>query len=162
MIGSKKDVMVPSKNIGVAMVDGELKLCIIKFADNSDKITYACSLISGKEVEPAYVTPLNNMFIKKEMPDREAYGNMIAQLIKNEECPFVANIKSDKSIALLSRISIYQPDIFWYNEEEGVHVVNVEPERKFPLKKLKKIEANVNHYEKVQRKKIQKEEDIER
>ena len=43
------------------------------------------------------------------------YDYKDGQLIKNEECPFVANIKSDKSIALLSRISIYQQYIFLYN-----------------------------------------------
>jgi len=136
---------IPSSNIGVYENNGQIGLCIIKFNQNSNG--FRALSVTGEPVDENIVTPLSNCFIVKHTPDSEEYGELIAHIEKSNVSIF-DSIKSQKSIDTLVKLSIYERDIHWYNEDHGVWIVNENLNKTISLGKLAHAQKHINKLEK--------------
>ena len=135
---------VYSRNIGVFLDDKKIKMCFIDKISNPE---FAISLGEGKKIDISRVISINDMFYKQDDPDKGPHGDRLAYIAKNEGCPIFQSLKSDKSVVCLRNLSILEPDIFWYNEDNGVQTVNVDENRAFRIKDVLKTESKINKIE---------------
>ena len=105
IFAKKQESQVPSRNIGVAIVDGKLCFCIIKYSKNTQDIERACLIGQRQEIEPSKVTPLNKMFDRVSIPDKEEHGHMIAD-VEKVSCEAWESLLSDKTFLMLLKLSI--------------------------------------------------------
>ena len=145
---------IPSKNLGVAYKDGKVSIC---FIDTLSQNPAAYALDSFNVVDIKEVTPINDLFYKKEQPDNGPHGDKLAYIETNDNQQLFGLLSSEKSVVTLRNLSIYEPDIYWYNEDNGVGTVNVNHDKTFKLKDILKAQTKINKLEQ----KFQKEEQSE-
>ena len=136
-----------SNNLGVIVEDGKIKICYIDLTENEKVQPYACFLSNFEPVDPSKVTPISEMFYEKKDPDKGIHGDMLACIAQNENCQIFDSLKSDKSIVLLRKLSTMEHDIYWYNEDNGVQIVNTDNNKSFKIKDVLKVEEKVNKIE---------------
>ena len=135
---------VLSRNIGVFLDNDKVRFC---FFDKAGDSTFAVSFSDLKRVDLSKVVPLNDMFYKQEDPDKGPHGDMLAYIAKNENCPIFQVLKSDKSVVYLRNLSMLEPDIFWFNEDNGVQTVKIDNDKTFKIKDILKVESKINKVE---------------
>ena len=147
---------IPTKQIGVFKDKVGIALCYLEF-DANGEISAAYDFKTGMMHDKEKVVALNSMFYKQSTPDNGICGNEIAHVEQNENSPMYGKVKADKSIACLIKLSMFERDIHWYTEDEGVWVVSVDPEKDFSLRTIVKMQDKINDYER----KFKKEQDVQ-
>lgn len=142
-----KPINIPSKNIGVFLEDNKLQFCIVKFKENTAELETAVAISSKKEINPLQVETLSNLFEINHNNDGGINGHKISYISKNKQSQIINNIKSEKSVSILLKMSIYNQDIDWVTEDEGIFVVDVEEDKTLSLAKVKKYEDKINKLE---------------
>ena len=138
---------ISSKNIGVVFENGKIRTCFISISENPNDQSYACYLSNLRKIDPSKVTPISEMFYEKSTPDNGPCGEMLAFIAQNDNCQIFEHLKSDKSIVLLRGLSTLEPDIHWYNEDNGVQTVKTDESKSFKIKDILKVESKVNKLE---------------
>ena len=82
----------------------------------------------------------------------------MACLVANNQSQVIKSIKSKKCISILIKMSVYEQDIDWYTEDEGISVVNINKTKSLPITAIEKYENKINKLETAISKKMQKEE----
>ena len=152
IFSKKEHLSVPSKNIGVAIIDGKINFCVVKFSKKTGQIERACAISSKQEIDPASVSTLSSMFVKLSLPDDEPYGYLIAD-IEKAPCDVWGSLLSDKTFLMLLKLSIYKRDYYWYDEDHAVKIVEIDAKKTVPLKTLLRYEAKINKEERKHRQK---------
>ena len=137
---------IPTKNIGVFKDKSGISLCYLEF-DANGKVVAAYDFKTGVMHNKDIVVELNSMFFKQSTPDNGVCGNEIAHVEQNPKSPMFGQVKSDKGVACLIKLSMFERDVHWYTEDEGVWIVNVDPEKTFSLRTIVKMEDKINAHE---------------
>ena len=137
---------IPTKHIGVLKDKVGVSFCYLEF-DAEGKMVAAYDFKTGELHNKEKVVELNSMFFKQSTPDNGVCGSEIAHVEQNTNSPMYGKVKSDKALACLIKLSMFERDVHWYTEDEGVWVVNVDPEKTFSLRTIVKMEDKINAHE---------------